>query len=82
MRALKKNFFFFWPCHEACRVLVPQPGTEPVFLALKAPSPNHWTVREFPMNTLKNKFILQNLKEKLQVWFEEFFFQNHLRVNC
>ena len=49
------NFFFlnsapmnfFWPCHTACGILVPQPGTEPEPSAVKAWSPNHWTVREF-----------------------------------
>lgn len=36
----------------ACRVLVPRPGIElPGFLAVKAPSPNYWTNREFlPFN--------------------------------
>ena len=33
-------FFFFgifsWPCHPACEILVPQPGIEPVSLALEA----------------------------------------------
>ena len=28
-------------------ILVPQPGIEPGPLAVKAPSPNHWTTREF-----------------------------------
>ena len=29
------------------RVLVPQPGIEPVSLAVEAQSPNHWTTKEF-----------------------------------
>ena len=41
---LQKNhlnfFFFFWPCHVACRILVPQPGIEP--------GPYHWATRELP----------------------------------
>ena len=43
---LKKNFF--WPCHVACGILVPGPGTEPVPSAVKVQSPNHRTDREFP----------------------------------
>ena len=31
-----------------CRILVPQPRTELVSLAVKAWSSNHWTAREFP----------------------------------
>ena len=29
-------FFFFWPHHTACGILVPWPGTEPASLAMKA----------------------------------------------
>ena len=32
----------------ACGILVPWPGIEPGATAVKAPSPNHWTTREFP----------------------------------
>ena len=31
-------FLFFWQCHAACRILVPQPGIEPVSPALGAQS--------------------------------------------
>ena len=41
-------FPFFWPCLEACEILVPQPGIEPRPSAVKALSPNPWTAREFP----------------------------------
>ena len=34
--------------HMACRILVPQLGIEPGPLTVKAPSPKHWTMREFP----------------------------------
>ena len=30
------SFFFFWPHHTACGILVPQPGIEPRPLAVKA----------------------------------------------
>ena len=32
--------------------LVPQPGIEPMPPIVKAWSPNHWTTREFPINSL------------------------------
>ena len=41
-------FFFFWPCHLACGILVPWPGIEPAPLALKVWGPNHWNTREIP----------------------------------
>ncbi|XDB61413.1 hypothetical protein AB1E18_014770 [Capra hircus] len=31
-----------------CRILVPQPGIEPVSSAVKEQCPKHWTTREFP----------------------------------
>ena len=31
-----------------CGVFIPQPGIEPRPIALKQPSLNHWTAREFP----------------------------------
>ena len=77
-----KKFFSFFGHAVRLKGLILQSGTEPAFSALKASSPNHWTVREFPMNTFKNKSILKNLKEKLQIWFGDIFFQNHLRANC
>ena len=40
--------FSFWLHLEACGILVPQPGIEPVFPAVEVWSPNHWTTREFP----------------------------------
>ena len=42
-------FLFFWPCHVACRILVPRQGIEPVSPAVEAPSLNHWTAREVPL---------------------------------
>ena len=41
-------FFFFWPGHATFRILVPRPGIEPRPTAVKAPSPNYRTTREFP----------------------------------
>ena len=48
----KEFFFFFLPHLAAGRTLVSQPGIEPQAPAVKVPSPNHWTVREFPLRIL------------------------------
>ena len=42
------SFIFFTVLHSLLRILVPQPGNEPRPSAVKVPSPNHWTAREFP----------------------------------
>ena len=41
-------FIYFWLCHGACRILVPQPGIEPMAPAVEAWSLNLWTAREVP----------------------------------
>ena len=38
----------FWPCHVACRILVPRPRIKSMAPAVEAESPNHWPSREFP----------------------------------
>ena len=40
------HFLNFWPCHMTCRILVPQPGIEPMPPAVEAQSPDHWTATE------------------------------------
>ena len=55
---------FFWPHHEACRILAPGPGIEPMPSAVEAWSPNHWTTREvlrFHMNFRRVFSISENL---------------------
>ena len=42
-----KVLFYFCPQCTTCRILVPQAGIESSPSAVKAPSPNHWTTREF-----------------------------------
>ena len=39
-------FFFFWPCHVECRILVPRLRIKPMPPALGVQSLNHWTTRE------------------------------------
>lgn len=46
--------FLFWTHHEACGILVPQPGVEPRPPAVKSLSPNPWTAREFPGGRIKS----------------------------
>ena len=41
-------FFFFWPCLEAYRILVPRPGIEPVPSEVEMWSSDHWIAKEFP----------------------------------
>ena len=43
--------FFFWSQCGACGILIPQPGIKPTPSAVKARSPNHWTIREFSVDT-------------------------------
>ena len=45
-------FFFFWPHHAACGILVPQTGMETEPLVGEAWRLNHWTVREAPSTHL------------------------------
>ena len=51
---LKKDKLFFpphfWQHSSACGILVPQLGIKPGPTAVKAPSPNQLTAREFPKN--------------------------------
>ena len=51
----------FWgrPHHVACRILVPQPGIEPMPPAVEVWCLSHWTVREVPHNTLYSKGFWQ-----------------------
>ena len=39
--------FCFWPCHAACRILVPWSGIEPGPSVVRVWSPNYRTTREF-----------------------------------
>ena len=40
--------FFFFPCHTADGILVPQPGIESRDSAVRGWTPNHWTSRGIP----------------------------------
>ena len=41
-------FFSTWSRRVACRILVPQPGIEPVPPVVEVQSLNHWTAKEVP----------------------------------
>ena len=47
----------------ACRILVPQPGIEPVPPAVEAQSPNHWAAREFP----SEPFLRNQIDQKISL---------------
>ena len=42
----KLHFFGGMLCHEACRILAPRLGTEPVLSAMETRSLNQWTTKE------------------------------------
>ena len=44
--------FVFWPCCVACGILVPLSGIELEPSAVKAQSPDHWTAKKSPRNTV------------------------------
>ena len=44
----------YWPCHAACRILIPQPGIKSAPCALEAWSPNPWTAGEVLSHILSN----------------------------
>ena len=54
-------FWFFWPCHAACGILVPQQGIEPVPPAWDVQSLNHWTATEVPHHTILTDNFLVHL---------------------
>ena len=56
----KKFFFFFFFGHcMACRILVPQPGIEPQFLAVRVWISNHWITRENNILRLSKPLLSQ-----------------------
>ena len=52
---------YFWLCHPACTILVPQPGIEPVSPAVEVWSLNHWTTREVPKQIFKKLEIISSI---------------------
>ena len=55
-------FLFFWPHPEACRILVPWPGIDPMPLTLEVWGPNHWVSRKFP----RHLFLIENFPLSMQ----------------
>ena len=55
-----------WPHFEACRILVPQPGIEPMPSAVETRCCNYWSSREFPSSSfLISSFSVLNFKFKI-----------------
>ena len=50
--------FVFWPCCVACGILVPPPGIELEPSAVKAQSPDHWTAKKSPRNTVFHQTLV------------------------
>ena len=62
-----QSVFFVFLTVLTCGILVLQPGIEPVLLAVKAQSPNHWATREFLCQTfLYESFV----SEVLHPWIQ------------
>ena len=55
-----KSFFIFWLHCAACRILVLQPGIEPVPPTVEVWNINHWTTREVPKMFFKMSFAHAN----------------------
>ena len=72
------NFFFFFFCRAACRILVPQPQIKTQPPEWEAWNLNHWTAREFPpLLIFKTSFFLSILCElslSLVICAESIFF--------
>ena len=59
----------FWPCWEACEVLVPWPPIEPMPLGVEAQSLNHWTSQEVQeLYPFYNFFYLAALCLRCCIW--------------
>ena len=60
----------------ACRILVPQPGIEPVPPAIGVQSPNHWTHREFLARGFFDILVGKGLSE----WGTKYDLKDDLKV--
>ena len=52
----------------ASRILVPQPGSKPMPLAVETQSLNHWTNRKVPEIPLSDANVRSELKERNWRW--------------
>ena len=52
----------FWPHLAACRILLAQPRIEPQPATVRAQSPNHWTMREFPVLYFRRERFVESIK--------------------
>jgi len=59
-------FFFFWPCNEACGILVRTPGIEPLPSIYEERSLNQWTAGEVPTVCLFTFSSVKVTSEPLQ----------------
>ena len=61
----KTSFFFFWPCHAACGILIPWPGIKLTPPAAEARSLKHWTARKVPENY---KTLMKEIEGDINRW--------------
>ena len=72
------TLLYFWLHHEACRILVPQAGTEPMLPSVGAQTLSHWATKKVQQHVLqvyfqlrKSRFIRipsKSLTHKEQIW--------------
>ena len=76
-------FFFFLPHHAACKILVPQPGIEPVPPEIVVRSFNHWMASEVPrINILFSELRITFFHLYLNTlnYFQKILFLNKNRI--
>ena len=59
--------------------LVPWLGTEPRAIAVKAPNPNNWTIREVPKFTILKKFDTM-VRTSVVLVQKLFFYSNSMEI--
>ena len=61
------SFFFFWPHHVACGILVPQPRIKPVLPAVEVQSANHLDLQGIPLISILGIYDCDTLALRLTI---------------
>ena len=76
-------FFFFWPHHVACGILVPQPRIKSVLPAVEVQSANHLDLQGIPLISILGIYDCDTLALRLtiiiQSWYISFEAQPSLK---
>ena len=76
------HIIIIWPHCAACRILVPQPVTKPMFPAVEMWSLNKWTARQVPKHCiLKQSLTLSNLPMCQMCQLKRHINSEELRIN-